>query len=90
MRCQAWSRSTAAHGEDGSAGYLHRLSLEERSGKQPWHQEARSAEARAGAQVIAHGTAEGSRHSHCPAGGGQVQFQFWGASPCRPSGRLGE
>ncbi|MEV7130026.1 hypothetical protein [Streptomyces sp. NPDC093260] len=46
-----------AHGNDDSAGYLHQLCLEERSGKQPWHQENCSTPARGEARVTAHGSA---------------------------------
>lgn len=46
-----------AHGDDDSAGYLHQLCLEERSGRQPWHQENCSTLARDDARVTAHGSA---------------------------------
>ena len=49
--------TVTAHGSDDNAGYLHQLCLEERSGKQPWHQETCSAAVKADARVTAHGTA---------------------------------
>ncbi|MFE2380688.1 hypothetical protein [Streptomyces misionensis] len=46
-----------AHGDDDSAGYLHQLCLEERAGKQPWHQENCTTAAKAGARLTSHGSA---------------------------------
>ncbi|TWV32855.1 hypothetical protein FRZ03_32395 [Streptomyces misionensis] len=46
-----------AHGDDDSAGHLHQLCLEERTGKQPWHQETCSAVVGGEARVTAHGSA---------------------------------
>ncbi|MDF2260454.1 hypothetical protein [Streptantibioticus ferralitis] len=49
--------TVTAHGDDDSAGYLHQLCLQERSGKQPWHQETCSAAVKADARVTARGKA---------------------------------
>ncbi|MFH8340860.1 hypothetical protein [Streptomyces sp. AM6-12] len=46
-----------ADGDDDSAGFLHQLCLQERSGKQAWHQETCSAAVEEGARVTAHGSA---------------------------------
>ncbi|MFE9455148.1 hypothetical protein [Streptomyces sp. NPDC006739] len=49
--------TVAAHGDDDSAGYLHQLCLEERTGKQPWHQENCSTPVKGDARVTARGLA---------------------------------
>ncbi|MEU7061862.1 hypothetical protein [Streptomyces sp. NPDC046197] len=49
--------TVAAYGDDDSAGYLHQLCLEERTGKQPWHQENCSTPVKGDARVTARGSA---------------------------------
>ncbi|WP_330258706.1 hypothetical protein OG586_11620 [Streptomyces murinus] len=46
-----------ANGDDDIAGYLHQLCLEERIGKQPWHQENCTAAVRSDARLTTHGSA---------------------------------
>ncbi|MFZ4233790.1 hypothetical protein ACOZGD_01200 [Streptomyces murinus] len=46
-----------ADGDDDIVGYLHQLCLEERTGKQPWHQENCTTPVRADARLTTHGSA---------------------------------
>ncbi|MEU6462117.1 hypothetical protein [Streptomyces sp. NPDC046976] len=46
-----------ADGDDDIAGYLHQLCLEERTGKQPWHQENCTTPVKGDARLTTHGSA---------------------------------